>query len=358
MRGLEPGATDPKEILARPQRNCRLCGSQGRVLHSGLTDRQSPAPGVWSIRRCVNRQCDLTWLDPLPLEQELAKAYGNYYTHERREADAGLLARVMSTMKRGYLANRFGYRDGVSALARIAGWAPWLYPGRPPELDLSVMWLEAARRGRLLDIGAGSGWLVEHMNALGWDAQGLDVDPVAVRNARERGLNFHQGSVSDQHYSAATFDAVTLCHSIEHVSDPVALVSECLRIVRPGGELILVTPNTDSLGHRVFGQAWFALDSPRHLYLFNRRSMTSMITSAGASRFRIFSTCRDANGIFLASRAIQRCGRFDVNAPRSAFDKFAGRTAQLAEVLALLAKPWWGEELVAIVEKPGSAPRS
>jgi len=355
VRGLEPAATDPKEILAHPQRSCRLCGAHGSVLHSGLADRQSPVPGVWSFRRCVNRQCDLTWLDPLPLEQELAKAYGDYYTHERRDATAGLFARAMNTMKSGYLASRFGYREGVGALARIAGWAPWLYPGRPPELDLSVMWLEAARTGRLLDIGAGSGWLVENMNALGWNAQGLDVDPVAVSNARERGLNFHQGSVADQHYSEATFDAVTLCHSIEHVSDPVALVTECLRIVKPGGQVIMVTPNTDSLGHRVFGRAWFPLDPPRHLLLFNRRSMTSMITSAGAGRFRIFSTCRDANGIFLASRAIRRYGRFDVNAPRSALDKIAGRVAQTAEILALLAKPWCGEELVAIVEKPRSA---
>ena len=352
VEGSESAATDPTQILALPQDSCRLCGARGSVAYSGLTDRQSDTPGVWSIKRCSNQQCDLMWLDPLPLERELAKAYGTYYTHAKRRPNSGALARTMDAVKRGYLANHFGYREGVGSLARIAGLIPWLYPGRPPELDVSVMWLQAVHAGTLLDIGAGSGWLVEHMNALGWNAQGLDVDPVAVRNARERGLNFQQGNAFQQNYPDATFDAITMCHSIEHVREPVALVAECLRIIKPGGRLVMVTPNTDSLGHRFFGGSWFPLDSPRHLHLFNRQSMTSMVSKAGASGFRVFSSCRDANGIFVASRAIQRHRRFDVNAPRSAFDKLAGRLAQVAEILALLANPWFGEEIVAIVEKP------
>jgi len=335
-----------------------LCGSEGSVIYSNLTDRQSATAGVWSIRRCTNRRCELTWLDPLPLERELAKAYGTYYTHAGRGPNGGALARAMNAAKIGYLANHFGYGESVGSFARIAGLIPWLYPGRPPELDLSVMWLEASQKGTLLDIGAGSGWLVEHMSKLGWSAQGLDVDPVAVRNARERGLNFRQGDVFDQAYPDATFDAVTMCHSIEHVPEPVKLVTECLRIIKPGGQFVMVTPNSDSLGHRFFGGSWFPLDPPRHLHLFNRQSMTSMIAKAGAGSFRMFSSCRDANGIFVASRAIQRRGRFDVNAPRSVLDKFAGRMAQIAEILALLANPWCGEELVAIVEKPGAARKS
>jgi len=346
------------EILARPQFACSLCGGPGGVLHSGLIDRQSSAPGVWSIRRCVDPQCGLMWLDPMPLEGELHKAYECYYTHAGRRPNKGVTARVMGAMKRGYLANCFGYREGVSPLVRLAGWFPWLYPGRPPELDLSVMWLDASHKGTLLDVGSGSGWLVEHMNSLGWDAQGLDFDPVAVRNARNRGLNLHQGSMFDQGFPEATFDAVTLCHSIEHVPDPVAAVRECLRIVRPGGQLVIATPNSDSLGHRIFGGSWFPLDSPRHLHLFNRQSMASMIARAGADQFRIFSTSRDANGVFVASRAIRRYGRFDVNASRSTFDKIAGRVAQVAEILAMAIDPRWGEDLVAIIQKPGTARRS
>jgi 2-polyprenyl-3-methyl-5-hydroxy-6-metoxy-1,4-benzoquinol methylase len=345
------------KILTEPQLACSLCGNPGIVLHSGLTDRQSSAPGVWSIRQCIDPQCGLMWLDPMPIENELHKAYEFYYTHAGLKSNAGVIARLMEAMKRGYLANHFGYREGVSPLVRLAGWFPWLYPGRPPELDLSVMWLNASHKGTLLDIGSGSGWLVEHMNSLGWDAQGLDFDPVAVRNARERGLNFHQGSIFDQCFPDATFDAVTLCHSIEHVPDPVAVVRECLRIVRPNGQVAMATPNTASLGHQIFGGSWFPLDSPRHLHLFNRQSMASLIAKVDADGFRIFSTFRDANGVFVASRAIRRYGRFDVNASRSILDKVAGRVAQMVEILAMAINPWWGEELIAVIDKPSPAGR-
>jgi len=74
------------EILTRPQLACSLCGGPGSVLHSGLTDRQSSAPGVWSIRQCIDPQCGLMWLDPAPLEQELHKAYESYYTHAGRKS--------------------------------------------------------------------------------------------------------------------------------------------------------------------------------------------------------------------------------------------------------------------------------
>jgi 2-polyprenyl-3-methyl-5-hydroxy-6-metoxy-1,4-benzoquinol methylase len=348
----EMKAVTGAEILARPQLACTLCGGEGSVLHSGLRDRQSYVRGVWTIRQCVDPRCGLMWLDPMPLEEELHKAYESYYTHVERESRDGAMARMLEAMKRGYLANRFGYRDGIGPLVRLAGWVPWLYPGRPPELDLSVMWLDASRKGTLLDIGSGSGWLVEHMNSLGWDAQGLDFDPVAVRNAHARGLKFRLGSVFNQGFAEASFDAVTLCQSIEHVPDPVALVRECLRILRPGGQLVMATPNSASLGHRIFGGYWMPLDSPRHLHLFNQRSMASMIARAGGNKFRIFSTARDANGVFITSRAIRRRGRFDIYAPRSFIDKLAGRAVQLAEMLAMVFNPWWGEDLVAVIEKP------
>ena len=101
-------------ILARPQVACSLCGEPGNILYSGLIDRQSPSQGVWSIRRCVDPQCGLMWLDPAPLETELHKAYESYYTHAGRKSNEGVIARVMSAMKRGYVANCFGYREGVS----------------------------------------------------------------------------------------------------------------------------------------------------------------------------------------------------------------------------------------------------
>ena len=61
--------------------------------------------------------------------------------------------------------------------------------------------------------------------------------------------------------------------------------------------------------------------------------------------------------VCVASHAIRRYGRFDVNAPRSILDKIAGRVAQMVEILAMAINPWRGEELIAIIDKPSPAGR-
>src|SRR5438067_13139735 len=77
-----PESAEPTEILAAPRRQCFLCQSEGRPLHTNLRDRLFGAPGRWTFTQCLNPACGLVWLDPMPLESELWKAYHTYYTHE------------------------------------------------------------------------------------------------------------------------------------------------------------------------------------------------------------------------------------------------------------------------------------
>jgi len=95
------------------------------------------------------------------------------------------------------------------------------------------------------------------------------------------------GSLEQQKFPAESFDAVTMSHVIEHVPEPIQTLSECARILRPGGRLFLWTPNHSSLGCRVFGKHWRGLEPPRHLHLFSPRSLKSLLNKAGLNDFSI-----------------------------------------------------------------------
>jgi 2-polyprenyl-3-methyl-5-hydroxy-6-metoxy-1,4-benzoquinol methylase len=338
------------DIHTAAVQRCILCGEQGVALYSGLRDRLFGAPGTWSLVRCPSARCGLIWLDPMPVREDVHKAYESYYTHVPPPR-GGALVRFFAAAKRGYLANHFGYRSGASAANRALGLLPWIYPGRAAELDFSVMWLEARSRGRLLDVGAGSGWLVAHMSSLGWQAEGVDFDPKSVALARSQGLRMHLGSLVEQRFAEASYDAVTMSHSIEHVHDPVAWLAEARRILRPGGRLALATPNTRSLMHRQFREHWFALDPPRHLHLFDRTALEQALRKAGFESFHTFTSIRDANGSFLGSRAIRDLGHHDMTARAPALKSLAARAVQLWEARRLLSDCDAGEDLVALADK-------
>lgn len=284
----------------------------------------------------------------MPAPEDAHLLYASYYTHAEEQPRDRLPDRLFAAAKRGYVANHFGYDAG--AIARVLGVLPWLYPGRRSELDFSVMWLRAARRGRVLDVGAGSGWLVEHLGSLGWEAEGLDFDVRAVSRARARGLKIHQGSLLDQKFADAIFDAVTMSHNIEHVHDPVRWLAEARRVLRPGGRLVIATPNSRSFLHRWFRKHWFPLEPPRHLYLFNREALAAALDKAGFERFRLFTSVRDANNVFLRSRSIRSTGRYEM-APRGNLWRLWGRAVQLAESQRLVLDPDAGEDLVALAQK-------
>ena len=298
--------------LASP--TCYLCGASGNVLYSDLTDRLFHVPGKWNLRVCPTNTCGLVWLDPLPLEADIHLAYEQYYTHDAsaEPGDAGA-KRILRSL----------YRT-------VLGWTPI---GRERR-RVRLAYLDEVSPGRLLEVGCGNGQRLATLRTLGWQVEGQEVDVRAAEHAGNHyGLTVHVGELTKLRLPEAGFDAVIMNHVIEHVHDPIALLTECRRVLKTGGRLVAVTPNIESYGHEHFGVAWRGLDVPRHLHVFSRRTLTSLARRAGFDECETWTTAAQLVGIGLAGADIQRYGQHVMGA--------APRMTGILKALAFQLRGWY-----------------
>jgi SAM-dependent methyltransferase len=137
-------------------------------------------------------------------------------------------------------------------------------------------------RGRVLDVGCGTGDRLDLFRSLGFDVTGLEVDGRAAEHARARfGLEVVGSDLLDAHLPAGSFHLVTMHHVLEHLHRPREAIGECRRLLREGGSLVVQVPNMDSLQARAFGARWHAIDPPRHLYYFTPATLARMLGREG-----------------------------------------------------------------------------
>ena len=300
MKGAVPERAPSDEprlsaVAKNTRPDCPLCGARGHEDYTDLPDRFFGSPGSWSLRSCPAPECGLAWIDPLPSSDELDAAYSGYYTHAAPRKKAPLLRPIYDRMKRGFLARTMGYDEGVTNLERRLGFFARFLPEGRHQMEAACMHLPARLRGRILEIGCGNGNILGQLAGLGWEAWGLDLDPKAVEEARKRGAtDVRAGRLLEQDYPTAHFDAIASVHAVEHVPDPKGLFEECHRLLKPGGHLVVSTPNWECLTHGEFGTYWRGLEPPRHLHLFCRTSLRTVLEQTGFEIESLKTTSRGA----------------------------------------------------------------
>jgi 2-polyprenyl-3-methyl-5-hydroxy-6-metoxy-1,4-benzoquinol methylase len=139
---------------------------------------------------------------------------------------------------------------------------------------------------RLLDVACARGEFVAAAETLGFDAEGVEPVVELAHAGRAAGRKLHAGLLEDQHFAAGTFDAATLFEVIERLRDPISLLREIHRILKPGGVLLLSTGNGASWTARVIRQDWDYFQTRqdgRHVSFFNPRSLALAAQRAGFS---------------------------------------------------------------------------
>jgi len=138
--------------------------------------------------------------------------------------------------------------------------------------------------GDLLDVGAAAGLFLKSAERMGWRVKGLEPMAPAAAFARERlGLDVIQSTVEEAPFAPASFDAVVMLETIEHVTDPVGVLSAVHRLLRQRGLLLLTTPNWEAFTRHALGEQWAVISPAEHLHLFSEATLTAALRQAGFS---------------------------------------------------------------------------
>jgi 2-polyprenyl-3-methyl-5-hydroxy-6-metoxy-1,4-benzoquinol methylase len=279
----EGGLWPPEDL--EDLRGCPTCLSSERTsLHRGVVDRVSfCSKDHWNLWRCGN--CECGYLSPRPNRSSVGRAYSRYYTHSAGNlvVDEGPLKGAYRSLRRIYEMGQRGESKAQPALTRLAAYCMGMFLHRRWELRARMY---PRRTGeRLLDVGCGSGDYLEVATSVGWKAEGIDPDPRAVDGAKARGLEVRLADLeSEARRSPGTYDAITMRHVIEHFHDPIAALKACHSLLRLGGRIWIATPRLGCSGHNYFGDNWRGLEVPRHLVLFDEKSLSFALKVAGFNR--------------------------------------------------------------------------
>jgi SAM-dependent methyltransferase len=253
---------------------CRICGNaDGRTFE--LTERMFGFGGSFVYFECGNCNC----IQIIDVPVDLGRYYPSdkYYSlqGEHRAASDIDRSRLPGWLRR--LKNQFHLFHRPAILKPLVFFKP------PPDLaNLSSIVKDLPNRSfdaKILDIGSGSGSLLTTLSAIGFRRL-HGVDPfLASTKSPAAGVTLHKSELSA--FPLKDFDLIMMNHSLEHMPDQQAALTEARRRLAPGGVLRVEVPVADSDAWREYGKYWLDLDAPRHLYIHTRKSMNILAASVG-----------------------------------------------------------------------------
>ena len=172
--------------------------------------------------------------------------------------------------------------------------------------------------GRLIDVGPAMGGLLRAANGRFADRAAVERDPECCATLRADGVETVETEDPVAGVLAlAPADVVTMFHLIEHVPDPMSLLDAAATRVKPGGALVVATPNPQAFSFRVCGAWWVHLEAPRHLFLLPLRVIARRLEQSGLRMSSV--TTRDRNGLHLDANAWGHWATHVARNPRASY---------------------------------------
>lgn len=226
--------------------NCPLCNHQ-----EAKTRYADGKFATFHIMRC--QACDFTYLSPRPSETAMLARYAQ--------------------------DDYFEGQDG-------GGYASYAAQAQALSLTFQRLMTQLKRRnmsgGHLLEVGCGYGFLLQQAQPFFSKIDATDFSAGALAKAQSFADNIYQGGL-DAIPPGQTYDLIIANHVIEHVYHPHDFVAQCKARLKPGGWLLLSTPDAGSFWLKLMGKRWPSFILPDHLLYFSAQHLRSLFTQAGFS---------------------------------------------------------------------------
>lgn len=225
---------------------CRIC--------SGKEVRFIKKEGAWNVVQC--KACSFVYIIPFPTEQFL-------YLHYQQ-----------------YLSTDYN---------KIKQWQKLMSDIFLRSLDI-IEEKHGSNRGTLLDIGCGYGFFLELARKRGWSIYGIDPCAHARAYAASKAIEVDSGDLFVRAYNDNMFDIVTLFYVLEHLSDPLRYLKEIIRILKPGGLVLIRVPHTTPIANlfKILRIPNKLYDAPSHLSDFSPDTLAFALKKTGFNEIHTF----------------------------------------------------------------------
>lgn len=230
--------------------------------------------GEHRMYRC--KSCQTAFVHPIPTEEYLTSFYSSFHLN----CESGGIYEEFESRASADFATKI-------AMIQSAGWEPEF---------------------RVLDVGCGRGFFVKACVNAGINATGVDLSDSAIEYAvEELKVEAYQGRLVDLVNTLGEFDVVTLWATIEHVPDPLELLRDIYKSLKPGGRFFLDTGiGCDWLDKLLPGMnQWY--DPPQHLFVFSEEGIQKIVRAAGFEVISI-NRCFERSTLRLAIRNVRGLG--------------------------------------------------
>lgn len=312
--------------------HCPVCGNAETKHMFSAPDRLHSVPGEFSYHVCGS--CDSVFQNPMVIPEDLHLCYPSEYSpyNVRPEIPDIDLANLhnhdfKSSLRKAIVDSVRGQNtDGLpgrlgNLLSRFAFFRERAFYG----LVIDDCLPRGGGENFALDLGCGSGWLMQKLAKVGWQTEGLEWNEAAADRARNlSGLKVWAGDFQKVNLPKNHYDLIVLNHVFEHFAEPREVLRRVWELLTPGGKAVLFYPNPHALGSSWYKTFWFAWEVPRHLVLPTPRSLQRLAEQIGFRKTKIKTRAYYPEELWTSSAAFTRGMNPDNERPPLAFSERFG----------------------------------